>query len=201
MTVDARKFPRLKVHLRVAYKRGDKFVEKYADNISAGGLFVKAAEGLAQKDVIALEIDLPKHGLFKVNAEVMHVSDAGAGLQLKSPPGVFATALAAYLARLEQRTDSKVFVDEDPWRRMCSDAGYRVLPLPGPHAMIGVISDEQAIGVLAPVDLVEAYKSALGFLGADDAMVIVVDPKRPAEPVLALLDDRLGNRAMSPVES
>ena len=201
MTVDARKFPRHKTYLRVGYKCGDKFVENYADNISAGGLFVNGAVGLAQREVIALEIDLPKHGLFKVNAEVMHVSAAGAGLQLKSPPSVFATALAAYLKKLEQRADSKVFVDDDPWRRLCSDAGYRVLPLPGPQAMVGVISDEQAIGVLAPVDLVEAYKSALGFLGQDGAMVIALDPARPAEPVLALLDDRLGNSSMTPVES
>jgi hypothetical protein len=201
MNVDARKFPRLKVHLRVAYKRGDKLVEKYADNISAGGLFVNAAEGLAQRDVIALEIDLPKHGLFKVNAEVMHVSNAGAGLQLKSPPAVFATALAAYLKRLEQRMDSKVFVDADPWRRLCSDAGYRVMPLPGPHAMIGVISDDRAIGVLVPADLAEAYRSAIGFLGNDGSMVIAVDENRPVEPVLALLDDRLGNSSVTSVES
>jgi hypothetical protein len=201
MNVDARKFPRLKVHLRVAYKRGDKLVEKYADNISAGGLFVNAAEGLAQRDVIALEIELPKHGLFKVNAEVMHVSSAGAGLQLKAPPAVFATALAAYLKRLEQRVDSKVFVDADPWRRLCSDAGYRVMPLPGPHAMIGVIGDDSAIGVLAPAEIAEAYKSALGFLGHDGAIVIAVDTQRPVEPVLALLDDRLGNSSVTSVES
>jgi hypothetical protein len=197
MTVDARKFPRLKVHLRVAYKRGDRLVEKYADNISAGGLFVNASEGLAQRDVIALEIDLPKHGLFRVNAEVMHVSNAGAGLQLKSPPAVFATALAAYLDRLSQRIDSKVFVDADPWRRLLSDAGYRVLPLPGPHAMVGVLGDPRIIGLLAPVDVAEAYRSALGFLGEDGSIVIAVDAKRPVEPVLAQLDDKLANRSVA----
>ena len=201
MGVDARKFPRLKVHLRVGYKRGERFVEKYADNISAGGLFVNGAEGLAQQDVIALEIDLPKHGLFKVNAEVMHVSAAGAGLQLKSPPAVFATALAAYLQRLSSRTDAKVFVDADPWRRLVSDAGYRVLPLPAPHAMVGVLGDPQIIGLLAPVDVAEAYRSALGFLGADGSLVIAVDANKPVEPVLALLDDRLGNTSMTSSET
>jgi hypothetical protein len=192
MSVDARKFPRHKTYLRVAYKRGERLLEKYADNISAGGLFVNAAEGLAQKDVIALELDLPKHGLFKVNAEVMHVSDAGAGLQLRSPPAVFATALAAYLERLAQRIDSKVFVDADPWRRLVSDAGYRVLPLPATHAMVNVLGDAKIVGLLAPVDIAEAYRSALGFLGGDGAMVIAVDANKPVEPVLSLLDDRLG---------
>ena len=191
MSIDNRKSPRLRVHIRVSYKRGDKLVERFAENLSAGGVFIPGAEALAQREVIAVEIDLPKHGMFRVNAEVVHVTKAGAGLQLKAPPAVFATALAAYLKRLEQRTDSKVFVDVDPWRRLLSEAGYRVLPLPPPHEMVGVIGDAKAIGLLAPDDIAEAYKSALAFLGEDGSLVIAINDKLPIEPVLAWLDDKL----------
>lgn len=191
MTIENRKFPRLRVHIRVAYKRGDKMIERFAENLSAGGVFVPKADGLEARQTVALEIELPKHGVFRVNAEVMHVRAEGAGLQLKSPPAVFATALAAYLARLERRGDAKVFVDADPWRHLLSDAGYRVLPLPPPHAMVGVLGDTKVAGILAPTDIAEAYKSALGFLGEDGSLVIAIDDALPVEPVLAWLDDKL----------
>lgn len=198
MGVDARKFPRSRVHLRVAYRRGDETIERFAENLSAGGLFIKRADGLAPRDVVAVEIELPKHGVFRVNAEVMHVSEAGAGLQLKSPPAVFAGALAAYLKRLEQRTSAKVFVDVDPWRKLLSEAGYRVLPLPPPHAVVGLIGDTQAVGLLAPDEVAEQYRSALAFLGEDGTLVIGLTEDLPVEPVLAWLDDKLlGNTSMT----
>lgn len=191
MSSNNRKFPRLRVHIRVSYKRGDKHVERFAENLSAGGAFIPDAEALVPNEIIAIEIELPKRGTFRVKAEVMHVTNAGAGLQLKSPPAVFATALAAYLKQLEQRTDAKVYVDADPWRRLLSDAGYRVLPLPPPHELVGVIGDAQAIGLLAPEDIAESYRNALGFLGEDGSLVIAINDKLPAEPVLACLDDKL----------
>ncbi len=190
MTIENRKFPRLRVHIRVAYKRGDKLVERFAENLSAGGVFVPQADGLAARETVSVEIELPKHGVFRVNAEVMHVRAEGAGLQLKSPPAVFATALAAYLRRLEQRADTTVFVDADPWRTLVADAGYRVSPLPPRLGMVGVLGEKVA-GLLAPADVAEAYKSALGFLGQDDSLVFAIGEASPVEPVLAWLDDKL----------
>ena len=199
MSPDNRKAPRSRVHLRVAYKRGDDVLEKYAENLSAGGLFVRDAEGLAARDVVALEIELPKHGVFRVNAEVMHVTSAGAGMQLKSPPGVFATSLAAYLQRLEQRTVANVFVDLDPWRRALAEAGYRVQSLPSPHELVGVLGD--AHGLLVFDEIAEQYRSALAFLGHDDALVIALHAKLPVEAVLAQLDDKLlGNSSVTAAE-
>jgi len=201
--VDARKYPRSRVHLRVSYKRGDRLVEKFAENLSAGGLFLRNAEGLAQGDVVAIEIELPRHGVFRVNAEVRHaLTSAGVGMQLRSPPAVFASALAAYLKRLEQRTSAKVFVDADPWRQLLSEAGYEVLPLPAPTELVGVIGDARAVGLLVPEAAAEQYQSALGFLGADSSLVIAIHPKLPVEPLLALLDDKLllGNNSVTRIE-
>jgi len=201
--VDARKFPRSRVHLRVSYKRGDKVLEKFAENLSAGGLFLRNAEGLAQGEVVAIEIELPKHGVFRVNAEVRHaLTSAGVGLQLRSPPAVFGSALAAYLKRLEQRTSAKVFVDVDPWRQFLSEASYEVLPLPAPSALVGIVGDPRAVGLLVPEAAAEQYMSALGFLGGDTSLVIAIHPKLPVEPLLALLDDKLllGNNSVTRIE-
>jgi hypothetical protein len=196
--IDARKARRSRVHLRVAYKRGEQLVEKFAENLSVGGMFLNDAEGLTVGEMVQVEIELPKHGVFRVNADVKHVISGGAGLQLKSPPGAFATVLDAYLKRLEGRTVAKVFVDSDPWRRLLSEAGYRVLPLPPPYALVGVVGDSKTIGLLAPPDAVEAYKSALAFLGQDASLVLAIDDKLPVEPVLVWLDDKLlGNTSMT----
>lgn len=195
--IDARKSPRSRVHLRVTYKRGDKHVEKFAENLSVGGLFVLDAEGLAPREQIMIEIELPKHGVFGVRAEVMHVIAAapgrrgGAGLQLKSPPAVFAKELAAYLERLEKRGDAHVFVDADPWRTLLVEAGYRVKGLPPPTNVVELLGDATAIAILAPADTAEQYRNALAFLGDDGKMVIAIDPSLPVEPVLAWLDDKL----------
>jgi hypothetical protein len=179
------------VHLRVSYKRGDQVVEKFAENLSKGGMFLNHAEDLVVGELVQIEIELPKHGVFRVNADVKHVISGGAGLQLKSPPGAFATVLAAYLARLDGRTTAKVFVDGEPWRRLLTEAGYRVLPLPPPNALVQVVGDARTVGLLAPPDAVEAYRSALAFLGHERSLVLAVDDQLPVEPVLVWLDEHL----------
>ena len=197
MGADARKSPRSRVHLRVAYKLGDIHIEKFATNLSAGGLFVLDVEGLSRGDHLLIEIELPKRGVFGVHAEVMHVviSDdtrrAGAGLQLKSPPSVFARELESYLRQLDRRRTAHVFVDAEPWRQLLTEAGYQVMALPPPHSVVELLGDASAIGILAPADVAEQYRNALAFLGDDGSMVIAIDDALPVEPVLAWLDDKL----------
>jgi hypothetical protein len=202
VAADARKAPRSRVHLRVSYRRDEHVVEKFAENLSVGGLFVNHAEDLAVGEMLQIEIELPMHGVFRVNADVKHVISGGAGLQLKAPPAAFATVLAAYLKRLEGRVGAKVFVDGDPWRRLLTEAGYRVLPLPPPTDLVAVVGDAKTVGLLAPPEHVEAYKSALAFLGQDRSLVLAVDDQLPVEPVLVWLDEHLlGNTSMTPAES
>ena len=197
MDADARKSPRTRVYLRVAYPLGDRHVEKFADNLSTGGLFVLDSEGLAPGDPVTIEIELPRHGVFRVQSDVVHVAAptatrrGGAGLQLKSPPTVFAQALAAYVARLDRRRDAQVFVDAEPWRGVLADAGYRVMALPPPHNVVELLGDATTIGLLAPADLADQYRNALAFLGDDGSMVIAIDDQLPVEPVVAWLDDKL----------
>jgi hypothetical protein len=197
VAVDARKSPRSRVHLRVAYKLGDRHVEKFATNLSAGGLFVLDAEGLVPREDVLIEIELPKHGVFGVHATVMHLIPgdatrrAGAGLQLKSPPSVFATCLESYLRRLERRRTAQVFVDAEPWRALLADAGYRVMALPPAHSVVELLGDATAIAILAPIELAEQYRNALAFMGDDGSMVIAIDDLLPVEPVLTWLDDKL----------
>lgn len=198
MGVEARKAPRSRVHLRVSYKRGDRLVEKFAENLSVGGFFINNAEALLVGEMVQIEIELPKHGVFRVNADVKHVISGGAGLQLKAPPAAFATVLATYLTRLEGRTTAKVFVNNDPWRRLLAEAGYRVLPLPPPHALAQIVGDATTVGLLAPPESVESYRSALAFLGQDRSLVLAIDDQLPVEPVLLWLDEHLlGNTSMT----
>ena len=192
------------MHLRVAYKLGETHVERFAENLSAGGLFVIDATDLTAREQVLVEIELPKHGVYRVQAEVMHViandpaRRAGAGLQLKAPPAVFKQELAAYLKRLERRTEAQVFVDADPWRSLLTEAGYRVMKLPPPTNVVELLGDATAIGILAPEDTAEQYRNALAFLGDDGSMVISIDDKLPVEPVLAWLDDKLLGTAVEP---
>lgn len=199
MTIDARRFPRKRVHLQVAYRKARDFVQQYAENLSAGGMFIRDADGLALRDEVTIELTLPGHGAYTVVAEVAHVVGAddparrhvGVGLQIKHGPPGFQDALNAYLLRLGRRAAATVFVDVEPWRELIADAGYRVAPLPPPHGLITVIGDASAVGILAPQELVESYAAALAFLGGDHTTVIPVHPKLPLDPVLAWLDDKL----------
>lgn len=200
MGVDARKSPRSRVHLRVSYKRGDTYVEKFAENLSAGGLFVlDTGDDLARGDQVLISIELPKLGVFGCRAEVMHVlanaPRGGAGLELKAPPTAFKQGLAAYLKRLERRGDAKVFVDADPWRGLLAEAGYCVVALPPPHSVVELLGDSTTIGILAPEATADQYRNALAFLGNDGTMVIAIDDNLPVEPVLAWLDDKLLGQA------
>ena len=132
----------------------------------------------------------------------MHATRDGAGLQLRSPPTVFAQELARYLKRLDGRCNAKVFVDSDPWRALLAEAGYSVHPLPAPSELIGLVGDTSAIGLMAPVAMADQYRNALAFLGEDSSLVIPVDPQTPVEPVLAWLDDKLlRNTSMTASES
>lgn len=186
------------MHLRVSFQRARDFVEQYAENLSAGGLFVRGATRLALREQVTLELDLPGHGAFAVTAEVAHVVPPGdphrapgVGLSLVTKPPGFDDALTAYLMRLGRRPDAKVFVSHDPWRSLLADAGYHVLDLPPPHQLVQVLGDTAAVGLLAPEDLAEQYRAALAFLGEDGSLVIPLHPKLPVEPVLAWLDDKL----------
>lgn len=196
MGADARKSPRSRVHLRVTFRGARDFVEQYAENLSAGGLFVRDVKGLRVRERVTLALELPGHGAYAVEAEVAHVAGPeharpGVGLQLVVTPPGFQQALETYLLQLGRRADAKVFVDAEPWRSLLAEAGYQVLPLPPPTQLVRLIGDTAAVGVLPPVAAAEPYRGALAFLGLEGSLVIPIDDRVPVEPVLAWLDSNL----------
>ena len=87
-----RAFTRVPTHLRVSWPSPREFLIAYADNISAGGIFVVISEPPQLKEVVELSLELPDgEAPAKTNAEVIqritiadaleHGVRAGAGLQ------------------------------------------------------------------------------------------------------------------------
>ncbi len=197
MRDDQRRHPRHRVHLRVAYRTAREFVEQYAQNLSAGGLFVEGAHPLAVLDVVTVEVELPGHGKFTLTAEVAHVVPAsakrvgGAGLQIKDPPAAFTKAIGEYLIRLGKRRSTTVYVGVEPWRQALIDAGYIVAAPPAPRTLASAALGGKRVGVVAPDDVAQQYAAAFAFLGGDPSAIVPVSDKIPVDSVVAWLDDKL----------
>ena len=199
---DARRYPRQRVHLRVKFLRACDFVEQYAENLSAGGVFIAGAEGLALGDEVTLELELPGFGSYSVVASAAHVVTAaqattsrrqGIGFEIRKGPPGFKEALMTYLTRLGRRAEMIVLVSQDPWRELIAEAGYGVWPLPHPQGLVSVIAmcESPIAGIVVPAALESMYASALAFIGRDSSTVIPVEPGDEPEPVLERLDTSL----------
>ena len=149
---------------------------------------MRDAQELRIDQEVSIELDLPGQGSFTVLAVVAHVTDRGAGLQIKSGPPGFKEALAAYLLRLGRRSGVTVFVDLEPWREAIAEAGYRVAPIPPTHVLC---SGADRVGVVATPEHARQCSAALAFLERDSSAVIPVHPKLPVDAVLRWLDERL----------
>lgn len=120
----------------VRFATAAEFVTEYAENLSAGGLFLRNGHELEPLSQIQVQLDLPGYGSFEVTAKVAHVMDAataarfkrdpGAGMQLIEVPDGFEEALMGYLARLGKRRDCLLLIEEDECIELCEGAGYRV---------------------------------------------------------------------------
>ena len=114
------------------------FVIQYAENISAGGLFVGHANNLEPLSVIEVTVVLPGFGAHKVKAKVAHIMEdemaqkiglpAGAGLELMETDSVFQNALSEYLLVLGKRKEAKVLVSDAELCGQIKNAGYDAIP-------------------------------------------------------------------------
>ena len=190
MTEQNRKHPRKRVHLKVAYSTAQEFVEQYAVNLSAGGLFISDAE-VEMGEAVSITIELPGHGSLTLKTEVAHVSPAGAGLKIQNGPPGYEQVLEEYLMRLGRRATGNVYVDEEPWRSLITDAGYGVRPVPAVKNVRVLFQDLKPIAIMPVAAEAEAYAKALEAYGADPELVIPIHPDLPVDPVLAWLDERL----------
>jgi len=190
------------VRLQVRYQRAHEFIAEYADNLSAGGLFIVGATDLEPLQEVVVEIQLPGSATYQVVAQVAHVLDdavaarlgrrAGVGLALvQSPPG-FADALAAYLIRLGRRADHRVLCGHDGIRTLLGEAGYQTALTPPADQLLHVIA-ESAVPVLAVVvgsAAAEAYRAVAAAAGDPD-LVKVLDRAPDLDRLLVELDDAL----------
>lgn len=197
-----RRSARHRVHLSVSYESAAEFVKEYAQNLSAGGLFIAGATDLSPLDLIGIEITLPGYGTYRVKAEVAHVIDAdtasragctaGAGLAIKDAPEEFSEALLGYLARLGRRADHLVLVEDPALREAVGRAGYQTGPAPDPGGMVAVVARSETPIlrlIVRPARLVE-YQAAAVQAG-DPELVVAAEGAGALAAILPALDDLL----------
>jgi len=194
---------RFRVHLQVRYTRAADFFVDYVENLSKGGLFIIGADHLVPLMRISVDIDLPGYGSYTVLAQVAHVLTSelagsqgrrsGAGVTItKAPPG-FEAALETYLHRLEQRRARAVLVANLDHLRQLAAAGYQARSLPPPDKVAAAIAtcDLPVIGVAPPRAQLMQYRELLQAAGRAE-LLVPTDIHHAFEPILALLDERLG---------
>ncbi len=197
-----RRSARHRVHLSVSYESAAEFVKEYAENLSAGGLFIAGATDLSPLDLIAVEITLPGYGTHRVKAEVAHVIDAdtasrahctaGAGLAIKEAAAEFSEALLGYLARLGRRADYLVLVEEPALREALGRAGYQTGPVPDAGGMVAVVarSETPILRVIVRPERVVEYRAAAVTAG-DPELVVAAEGAGALATILPILDDLL----------
>ena len=125
-----RKHERFRVNLQVKFSSALDFVTQYADNISAGGLFVRGKIDAEPLSHVPVEVILPGHGSFMIKARVAHIMTEemaakfgcgpGAGMEIVEAPSDFQSALSNYLMVLGNRRGSLIWVNE---KSLCDELG------------------------------------------------------------------------------
>jgi hypothetical protein len=198
----ARAEERLPVNLSVRYCVAREFIIEYAENLCTGGLFVRGATNLERGQTANVEITLPGYGTFMVTAEVAHVLSPdlaekfhrkpGVGFAItKSPPG-FIDAMRSYLLRLGRRRDHAVLVSDDRYGLLLDAAGYRIMPLPPAHQLLGAVAaaTEPVIGVIVTREQEQEYLKLAAKMGSPE-IVYAIDDDEPIEDLLNWLDSEL----------
>ncbi len=183
--------------LAVRFLQATDFVTEYAENLSAGGLFVRRAHELEPLSDVEVRLELAGYGSFSVKARVAHVlgeemakkmgRSPGAGLQLtKVPPG-FDDALRGYLERLGRRRDFLILAEDAACVEMLASAGF--------HTSLARLAllVEQTLGASTVLAVVTTRTSTAAFraaLAASPKQVPVIgcDHVSDEEPLLAELD-------------
>lgn len=193
---------RYRVHLAVRYGSAQEFVREYAENLSAGGLFIPDAHNLNPRQEVTVELSLPGFGAFKLRCEAAHILDPataarfdrrpGAGLAIRRAPANFTEALQAYLVRLGSRADAIVLACDERCGSVVAEAGYQVQPCPEPGGLAEVYArtDGNVIALLAPSTRAADYRAACANLGAGD-IVVTMDYPGEIDRVLERLDREL----------
>ena len=110
---------------------------QYAENISAGGLFLRNASDLEPLSILEVTVVLPGFGEHSIKAKVAHIIgkeeadkiglSPGAGLEIVNTDPAFQEALSRYLMILGKRKEKKVVVVEQTLCEQMKSAGYDAL--------------------------------------------------------------------------
>ena len=183
--------------LAVRFVSAADFVIEYAENLSAGGLFVRQAHGLEPLSEVTVQIELAGFDTFKVKAKVAHIMDEamaarlgrspGAGLQLIDVPPSFTKALSGYLARLGRRRDFLILAEDAACVGMLGEAGFRVDNTDLGRVVEQALSESTVLAVVVGKGSAAAFRDALSIAPKTVSVIgchCVVDE----EPLLAELD-------------
>jgi hypothetical protein len=197
-----RQSDRYRVHLRVSYQSAADFVREFAENLSAGGMFIAGATGLAPLEQVGIEVELPGFGNYRVKAEVAHVLDettaerlgrtAGAGVAIIDAPPDWQEALSGYLQRLGSRADRLVLVSDPELRLALAATGYQTGAAPAPGGLVAAVarSEIQVHAVVVRSAEVDAYRAEAAKAGDPDLVHAAGGPA-DLDLLLAALDSLL----------
>lgn len=203
MSLDNRRHPRFAVHLEVRFGRALDFVVEYAENLSAGGLYVRGAHTLEPLSDVEVELALPGYGRFTVQGRVAHVVGEelarrqgrrpGAGIEIASSPPGFDAALSEYLRRLGRRRDVAVLVEGGPALELLGAAGFQAEALPAAEELVAVMarSAHPVIALVVTPAYAGTYQRVARDAGVEDLIRLLGDEEADAEKLLADLDELL----------
>ena len=202
MDSDKRRHQRFAVRFQVKFKTALDFVVEYAENLSAGGLFVRGAHRLEPLSEVEVEIGLPGYGSFTVRGKVAHIVTPelaamgnrrpGAGLEITEAPAGFRAAIEEYLRRLGRRRDVAVLVEEGSPLDLLAAAGYRAAPLPAPNELVVTMarSEYPVLAVVVTRAREEQFRPAAEAAGVAD-LVHLLDHEEELDELLGELDNLL----------
>lgn len=196
---DNRRHQRFAVRLQVRFKSALDFVSEYAENLSAGGLFVRGAHRLEPLSEAEVELTLPGYGTHMVRGKVAHIVSPelaarggrrpGAGLEIIEAPAGFTDMLGEYLRRLGRRRDVAVLVEDGRPLDLLTAAGYRAAPLPAPNELVVAMarSEYPVIAVVVTRAREDQFRPAAQAAGVGD-LVHLLDHEEELDDLLGRLD-------------
>jgi uncharacterized protein (TIGR02266 family) len=197
-----RRHQRFAVRFQVRFRTALDFVVEYAENLSAGGVFVRGAHRLEPLSEVEVELGLPGYGQFTVRGKVAHIVSPetaamsgrrpGAGLEIVQAPDGFREALGEYLRRLGRRRDVAVLVEDGRPLELLDDAGYRASPLPPPNELVVAMarSEFPVLAVVVTRAREEQFRPAAEAAGVGD-LVHLLDHEEEIDELLGALDNLL----------
>jgi hypothetical protein len=196
---DNRRHQRYAVRLQVRFRSALEFVSEYAENLSAGGLFVRGAHRLEPLSLVEVELALPGYGSQTVRGKVAHIVSPelatrsgrrpGAGLEIIEQPDGFADVLGEYLRRLGRRRDVAVLVEEGRSLELLEAAGYRAAALPVPSELVTAMarSEYPVLAVVVTRAREDQFRPAAEAAGVGD-LVHLLDDEEELDELLGQLD-------------